>query len=133
MQKLPDIERNKEILKYAVLFCEKRLGNEANYKLDILEGLATKYADIIKLIENCDETKVNRIKMTCGCLKREVECLATQETMLYYDLIELKNNIERIITILKVNNLKGTKGFTFSNEEIVKSAEYLYLQEMRTL
>lgn len=71
--------------------------------------------------------------MTSGCLKREFECLATQETTLYYDLIELKNNIERIFTILKVNNLKGIKGFAFSNEEINKAAEYLYLEEMKTL
>ena len=133
MQKLPDIERNREIIKYAVLFCEKRLGNEAYYKTEVLENLMAKYAEIENLIENCDETKVNRIKMTCGCLKREVECFATRETKLYYDLLELKVSLERIITILKVNNLKGIKGFAFSSDEINKAAEYLYLEEMKTL
>lgn len=133
MKILPNIERNKESLKYAMLFCEKKLGNEAYYKLDVLEKLIKQYLEIINLIENCDETKVVRIKMTCGCMKREVECKATEETKLYTELIELKTCLEKVVTILKVNDLEGTKGFDFKNNEINKTAEYLFMQEMKNV
>lgn len=125
MKILPTTEICRNEINNAINFCKDFLGEYANYNIDVLKELKSKYQDIVDFIKDSDNTMVKQKVTTCGGRRNE-DCLAVIETKLYKQAINAVNAISKIIELMDVNELTEIKGFNFTNIQVGIGSQYFY-------
>ena len=118
MKILPSYNNEKKFIERAIKNCKDILGEEVCYDIEILKSIKDKTEDFLEFLKKSNKTEIEKSVVSCGGTKNLVTVSAVKETKIYKTILNFYCDLDVIIKLMEVNDLKSTKGFDFATQQI---------------
>lgn len=118
MKILPSYKNEKKFIERAIKNCKDILGEEICYDIEILKSIKDKAEDFLEFLKKTSKTEIEKSVVSCGGTKNLVKVSAVKETKIYKEILKFFCELDMVIKLMEVNDLKSTKGFDFETQQI---------------
>lgn len=126
MKILPCYKNEIKFIKVAIKNCKNFLGEEICYNVELLKSIKDKFEGFLELLKNSDKTEIQKMVVSCGGTKNLVKISAVKETKIYKETLSFYCDLDIIIKLMEVNDIKSTKGFDFTLQQFDNTLLKIY-------